>query len=166
MRYLLQAFNYSIFIAMIGYFSTSPAIRLIADNESRITIAFAHAGQLREACRRLSQEELNELPPNMRKLEDCPRERSPVTIEALLDDEPLYSAQLQPPGLFGDGGVDVFYSGKIPSGKHRLKLKMNDSVRIAGFNHEFEQQISVEPAQILLVGFDSRLGFVIKGETR
>ena len=161
-RYVLQAVNYSVFMAIIWYFATAPSVRLIGDNEAKITIAFAHAGQLREACRRLSQEELNELPPNMRKIDDCPRERSPVTIEALLDGEPLYNALLQPPGLFGDGGVDVFYSGKIPSGGHHLSLKMNDSVRIEGFNHSFEQQVSVDPAQILLVGFESRRGFVIK----
>lgn len=162
-RYVLQAINYSVFMGMIWYFATSPAVRLIDDDEAKITIAFAHAGQLRAPCRRLSQEELNELPPNMRKLDDCPRERSPVTIEALLDGEPLYQVILQPPGLFGDGGVDVFYSGKIPAGDHRLSLKMNDSVRIEGFNHSFERQISVDPAQILLVGFDSMHGFVIKG---
>jgi hypothetical protein len=162
-RYLLQAINYSVFMGMIWYFATSPAVRLIGDDEAKITIAFAHAGQLREACRRLSQEELNELPPNMRKLEDCPRERSPVTIEALLDGEPFYNAILQPPGLFGDGGVDVFYSAKIPAGDHRLSLKMNDSVRVEGFNHSFEQRVSVDPAQILLIGFDLQRGFVIKG---
>jgi hypothetical protein len=162
-RYLLQVINYSVFMGMIWYFSTSPAVRLIGDDEARITIAFAHAGQLREACRMLSQEELNKLPPNMRKLDDCPRERSPVTIEALLDGEPIYQAILQPPGLFGDGGVDVFYSSKILAGDHRLSLKMNDSVRVEGFNHSFEQQVSVDPAQILLVGFESPQGFVIKG---
>jgi hypothetical protein len=161
-RYVLQAINYSVFMAIIWYFATAPSVRLIGANEAKITIAFAHAGQLREACRRLSQEELNELPPNMRKIEDCPRERSPVTIEVLLDGEPLYNALLQPPGLFGDGGVDVFYSAKIPAGDHHLSLKMNDSVRIEGFNHSFEQQVSVDPAQILLVGFEPRHGFVIK----
>jgi hypothetical protein len=79
-RYLLQAVNYSVFMVIIWYFATSPSVRLIADDEAKITIAFAHAGQLREPCRMLSQEELNKLPPNMRKIDDCPRERSPVTI--------------------------------------------------------------------------------------
>ena len=162
LRYLLQALNYSVFMAIIWYFATSPSVSLIADDEAKITIAFAHAGQLREACRRLSQEELNKLPPNMRKIDDCPRERSPVTIEALLDGEPFYSEVLQPPGLFGDGGVDVFYSVKIPAGEHHLSLKMNDSVRVEGFNHSFEQQVKVKPAQILLVGFEPRNGFVIR----
>lgn len=162
MRYLLQAINYSVFMGLVWYFATAPSIRILADDEAMITIAFAHAGELREPCRKLSYEELAKLAPNMRKPEDCPRERSPVTIEAHLDGKPLYNESLQPPGLFGDGGVDVYYSGKIPAGEHHLALKMNDSVRKTGFNHLFEQQVVIDPAHILLVGFDSRTGFVTK----
>ena len=162
LRFLLQAINYTVFMALVWYFSQAPAIRLMADDEARVTIAFAHAGQLREACRRLTQEELNELPPNMRKLEDCPRERSPVTIEATLDGEVVFSESLNPPGLFGDGGVDVFYSATIPAGEHTLSLRMNDSVRIEGFNHTLEQTVTVESRQILLVGFDQKQGFTLK----
>lgn len=163
LRFLLQAINYSVFMALIWYFASSPSVRIIAEDEAMITIAFAHAGELREPCRMLSQEELNQLAPNMRKIDDCPRERSPVTIEAMLDGEPFYSTSLQPPGLYEDGGVDVFHSEKVLAGTHRLSLQMNDSVRIEGFNHSFEREVSIDPAQILLVGFDSRQGFVIRG---
>ncbi len=162
LRLLLQAFNYSLFMGLVWYFSNSPSISLIGEDEAKITIAFAHAGKLREPCRMLSQEELNKLAPNMRKIDDCPRERSPVIIEAELDGKSFYSASLPPPGLFGDGGVDVFYSAKIPAGEHQLNLKMNDSVRIEGFNHQFARLVTVEPAQILLIGFDSKRGFVIR----
>lgn len=162
LRLLLQAINYSVFMALIWYFATSPSVSLIAEDEAKITIAFAHAGELREPCRMLSQEELNQLAPNMRKIDDCPRERSPITIEAMLDGEPFYSASLQPTGLYEDGGVDVFYSEKVPAGTHRLSLQMNDSVRVEGFNHSFEREISIDPAQILLVGFESGKGFVIR----
>ena len=162
LRFLLQAFNYSLFMGLVWYFASAPSVRLIGEDEARLTIAFAHAGQLREPCRMLSQEELNKLAPNMRKLDDCPRERSPVTIEAELDGKSVYRESLPPPGLFGDGGVDVFYSAKIHAGEHRLSLRMNDSVRVEGFNHQFEQVVSIAPAQILLLGFDSRYGFVIR----
>ena len=164
LRFLLQAFNYAVFMALVGYFASYPAIRLIGDDEAALTIAFAHAGQLREPCRRLSQEELNQLAPNMRKLEDCPRERSPVTIEAELDGELVYRDTLDPPGLFDDGGVDVFYSTRIAAGDHRLKLRMNDSLRIDGFNHTLERQVQVLPTRILLVGFDNKRGFVLSGD--
>lgn len=161
-RYLLQAINYSVFMGLVWYFSTAPSFRILAEDQAMITIAFAHAGQLREPCRKLSSQELAELAPNMRKLEECPRERSPVTIEAMLDGQPLYRESLQPAGLFEDGGVDVYYSKKILAGDHYLTLKMNDSVRIEGFNHNLEQQIKVNPAQVLMVDFDSRHGFIVK----
>ncbi len=163
LRYLLQGINYAVFMALVWYFSAAPAIRLVQPDEAVLTIAFAHAGQLREPCRRLSQEELNELAPNMRRLEDCPRERSPVTIEALLDGELVYRGVLDPPGLFDDGGVDVYYSAKITAGEHRLTLRMNDSVRVDGFNHALEQSVRVAPAEVLLVGFDKKRGFVLDG---
>jgi hypothetical protein len=162
LRFLLQAFNYSLFMGLVWFFSNSPSVSLIGEDEAKITIAFAHAGQLREPCRMLSQEELNKLAPNMRKIDDCPRERSPVIIEAELDGKSVYNASLSPPGLFGDGGVDVFYSAKIPAGEHQLNLKMNDSVRVEGFNHQFARLVTVEPAQILLITFDSKSGFVIR----
>jgi len=162
LRFLLQLFNYSLFMGVVWFFSNSPSVSLIGEDEAKITIAFSHAGQLREPCRMLSQEELNKLAPNMRKLDDCPRERSPVVIEAELDGVSIYNASLPPPGLFGDGGVDVFYSAKIPAGEHQLDLKMNDSVRIEGFNHQFARLVTVEPAQILLIAFDLKSGFVIR----
>ena len=161
-RWLLQAFNYGLFIALIWYFSSAPSIALIGEDEAMITIAFAHAGELREPCRMLSQEELNQLAPNMRKIDDCPRERSPVTIEALLDGKPFYQASLQPPGLYGDGGVDVFHSAKVSAGRHFLSIKMNDSVQTEGFNHHFDQQVNIAPARILLISFDKAQGFVIE----
>ena len=163
---LLQAVNYAVFMALVWYFASYPSIRLIDDDEAVLTIAFAHAGQLREPCRRLSQEELNQLAPNMRKLEDCPRERSPVTIEAELDGELVYRDTLIAPGLFEDGGVDVYYSTRIAAGDHRLQLRMNDSLRIEGFNHHLDRRVQVSPAHILLVGFDNKQGFVLSGDRR
>ncbi len=162
LRYLLQAFNYTIFMTLIWYFATSPSVRVIEDDEAMITVAFAHAGDTREACRKLSQKELMKLPPNMRKLDDCPRERSPIIIEAMLDGKIIYSKTFLPPGLFNDGSVNIYYNNKIPAGKHKFKIKMDDSVRKEGFNHKFEQEITIDPQQILLVEFEPLKGFIIK----
>ena len=162
-RLLLQAFNYAVFMAIVWYFSSSPAVRLLDDDESVLTIAFAHAGQLREPCRRLSQQELDQLAPNMRRLEDCPRERSPVTVEARLDETLIYRKTLDPPGLFEDGGVDVFFSTRIPAGRHRLSLAMNDSLRVEGFNYRLHQEVDIAPARVLLVSFAGERGFFLPG---
>ena len=161
-RYLLQAFNYTIFMGLIWYFATAPSFQILEDNEAVITMAFSHAGELREPCRMLSQEELNKLPPNMRKLDDCPRERSPVVIEMRLDGDLLYDVSMEPPGLFGDGGVDVYFSKKIPAGRHSFEIKMDDSVREPGFEHEYRQDVEIGASQILLVEFLSEGGFLVR----
>lgn len=162
LRYLLQAFNYTIFMALIWYFATSPSVRVIEDNEAMITVAFAHAGETVAECRRLSQEELMKLPPNMRKPEDCPRERSPIIIEAMLDGKIVFSETMLPPGIFNDGGVNIYYNSKVPAGKHMFEIKMDDSVRKQGFNHQLTQDIDIKPTQILLVEFEPLKGFVVK----
>ena len=159
---MFQIFNYTIFMAIIWYFATSPSVRVIGDDESMVTVAFSHSGETLEECRLLSQEELLKLPPNMRKLDDCPRERSPIILEASLDGESIYSKTMLPPGIFKDGGVNIFFSNRVPAGKHSFKIKMDDSVRKQGFNHVFEQDINLAPAQILLVEYEPLTGFVIK----
>jgi hypothetical protein len=102
------------------------------------------------------------LPPNMRKPDDCPRERSPVIIEALLDGKVIFNESMQPPGIFKDGSINIYYSSRIPAGKHHFQIKMDDSVRVEGFNHSVTQDVDIKPAQILLVEFDSLKGFSIK----
>jgi hypothetical protein len=149
-------------MALIWYFASAPSIRLLAEDEAMVTMAFSHAGDLREPCRDISSEELAKLPPNMRIPQECPRERSPVVIEMLLDGQPLYNESLQPPGLFNDGGVNIYFSRKIPAGIHHFEIKMDDSVREEGFNHILEQDININPAQILLIDFDSEKGFVVR----
>ena len=161
-RYLLQVFNYTVFMGIIWYFATAPSFTVLDENQAVITMAFSHAGKLREACRRLSQEELNELAPNMRKLEDCPRERSPVVIEMKLDGEVLFDETLQPPGLYGDGGVDVYFSQKIPAGEHQFEISMDDSVRGEGIEHRYAQSVEVTASKILLVEFENDSGFIVR----
>lgn len=162
LRYVLQAINYSIFMGLIWYLSTSPSYRQLAEDEAVITISFSHAGELKELCRKRSQKELMALPPNMRAPMDCTRERSPIIIEALLDGAVMYQQTAEAPGLFKDSGVDIYHSAKVSAGSHHLAIKMDDSVLKKGFNHEFSQDIEIAPAKIFLVGFEYGRGFVIK----
>ncbi len=149
-------------MALIWYFASAPSIRIIAEDESMLIIAFGHAGETREPCRRMSQEELTKLPPNMRKPEKCPRERSPILIEMYMDGDLLFKKSLMAPGLYNDGSVNIYHRQKIPAGKHHIEIKMDDSVRKEGFDYVFEQDIHIEPTNILLFAFDSEKGFVIK----
>jgi hypothetical protein len=158
LRYPLQALNYALFMLLVWYFSAAPPYRHLTAEQAVVTVAFAHAGQRREACRELSQEELARLPPNMRAPVDCPRERSPVTLELLLDGELLLREVVNAPGLYSDLGVDIYRSAKVPAGTHELAVRMNDDVRVPGPTHSRTQTVSLAPAQRLVVDFDSDTG--------
>lgn len=161
-RYPLQGLNYVIFMALVGYFSVAPPYHHIEPGMAQVTLAFNHAGQPREPCRQLSAEELAKLPPNMRKPMDCPRQRSPVVVELLMDGERLLHAVANPPGLFEDGSVNVFRSVRLPEGKHHFLVRMNDNVRVEGYTHTAEQDAILEAGRLLVVEFGPETGFTFR----
>ncbi len=158
LRLLLQGINYSVFMALVWYFSIYPVYHRLNPDEAMLTLAFGHTAQHVKECHRRSPEELAKLPPNMRKPVDCPRERSPVTVELYLDDRLLIQETHESPGLFHDQAVNVFRSVKVPAGRHRLRAWLNDDLNVEGPTYRLEQDIELTPAQLLLVGFDSRRG--------
>ena len=52
---------------------------------------FKHAGEPVEECRKLTQAEIEAIAPNMRTGLDCPRERVPLYVELIVDDEIVFS---------------------------------------------------------------------------
>jgi len=163
LRYPLQAVNYGVFMLLVWYFSAAPPYTQLTANQAVITVAFSHAGELREECRQLSQEELAKLPPNMRAPMNCPRERSPVTVQLLLDGELLIEDVAHAPGLYNDLGIDIYRSAKVPVGKHTLAVRMNDNVRVEGPTHSHEETVTLEPAQLLVIDFNSEIrSFIVR----
>ncbi|HHJ17446.1 MAG TPA: hypothetical protein ENJ80_12190 [Gammaproteobacteria bacterium] len=163
LRYPLQVLNYSLFMLLVWYFSAAPPYAQLQPDQAVITVAFAHAGERIEECRKLSQKELASLPPNMRAPMDCPRERSPVTVHLLLDGKLLLEEVARAPGLYSDLGVDIYRTAKVPAGKHTLSVEMNDNVRVEGPTFSHEEEIDLKPTQLLVVDFNSDTGkFVIK----
>ncbi len=162
-RYPLQILNYLVFMSLVGYFSSAPAYRHLPEGQAVVVLAFSHAGQHIEPCRVVSAEEQAKLAPNMRRPTECPRARSPVKVELLMDDQPLLKTVANPPGLFGDGGVDIFLYATVPAGEHHFTIRMNDSVRIKEeYNHTYEKTAQLAPAQLLFIDFNPETGFLFK----
>ena len=79
-------------------------------------------------------------------------------MELLLDGEPLVREVARPPGLYSDLGVDIYRRVKVPAGTHRLTVHMNDNVRVKGPTHVHEETVTLAPAQLLVVNFNSDTG--------
>ncbi len=152
LRYALQALAYGAFAAILGYFSTSPAYRLRADDEAVVKLSFTHSAQLARACRERSESELAKLAPNMRTKMDCPRERAAVTVELDMDGKPLYRITATPAGLHKDGATTVYRRLAIPAGRHQFRARLADGPDGA-FNFMREAGFDLAPGEVLIVDF-------------
>lgn len=157
-RILGQIVLYTLFIAFIGYFATSPAYTFLPEDKALIKLTFSHAGKRKQPCRERSAEELEKMLKHLRKKKDCPRERSPIDIEMKLDGETVYNASVSPSGMSHDLASPVYERIRLPAGEHHLQLSMRDDIHSKDFNYVFNKVVTMRPAQILVIDFDSEHG--------
>jgi hypothetical protein len=154
MKIAAQILAYTMFISLIGVFTSQPELRFLESDEALLSLSFTHAAQRIGECVRLSQEELLALPPNMRSPDMCPRERHPMRIEIIVDGETLLQNTLAPSGLWHDGKASVYQRFRIKSGDHKVTVRMNDSGDMDGFDFERTVKLQVTAGQNIVVFFD------------
>jgi len=154
MKFLAEALMYAVFIAVIGLLSVWPPYELVEDDRAIISLVFSHAGDRITECRILSQEELNKLPPNMRKPSDCPRERHPVRVELRSGEKTLYQDVLLPSGIWADGKASIYQRIEVPAGRHELFVGMNDSGGSGDFDSTNSVSVDMRPGRNLVIQFD------------
>ena len=159
---VLRAFGqlalYAAFAVVVATFSFRPSYEWVAPDRAVVKLSFSHAGERREPYRTLSPEELAALAANMRSGVDCPRERVPVVVELEIDGERVYHAALAPSGLAGDGPSSVYERFEVPAGHHRIRVRLRDTVRESGFDHEGAADVRLAAHQSFVIDFRPELG--------
>lgn len=154
---------YAAFAAGIGYFSVAPPYERLPPGQAVLKFTLTHAGARVEPCHERTAEELAKLPPNMRAKQSCSRERHPVWVELELDGRPVIAASAPPAGLSRDGNSRHYVRMNLPAGPHALTVRMRDSGRSEGYDHQLETQVTLVPRQILAVDFDDQTrAFVLR----
>ena len=163
MRLLVEVLTYAAFALVIGVLSAWPPYELVEEDRAIISLVFSHAGDRITECRILSQEELNKLPPNMRKPSDCPRERHPVRVELRSGEETLYEDTFLPSGIWADGKASVYKRIEVPVGRHEIFVGLNDSGGSNGFDTTNSAVVDMGPARNLVIQFNEESGqFLIR----
>jgi hypothetical protein len=157
-QYIGQFIAFALFALVVGYFATQPAYTHLGPEKALIKLSFSHAGAHAQECRRLTQEELNRLPPNMRRPMECSRERVPLLVELELDGNTLYRDTLPPSGLSGDGASTAYRKFPVPAGEHHLLARLRDSRREQGFDYEKAVHVTLTPQQNFVIDFRPELG--------
>lgn len=156
MRLFREVLAYALFAAVIGLLSVWPRYALVGAEDAIISLSFSHAGKRVGECRTLTQEELNELPPNMRKPMDCPRERHPVRVELRSGDDVLYKDLLAPSGFWADGKANVYRRIVVPAGNHDIFVGMNDGDNDDGFAFQSQASIDIQAGRNVVIRFDQQ----------
>ena len=153
-QWFLQALIYILFCAPLYYYSNSPTHYYLEINQAEVKLAFKHAAKRKEKCRKRTRKELAKLAPNMRRAQECTRERSLLLVELLLDGNLLAKKSFTPPGLHNDGSAYVYAKFPVPIGSHHLSIRMRDSNRDEGFDYTEEKQFTFKSGASLVIGFD------------
>ena len=153
-----QVLLYGLFAAAIGVFSHWPPYHPLAPGEALIKVSFIHTGKPVGDCRRLTEEELARLPPNMRTPTVCPRERSPVAVQVVLDGRTVLDRTALPSGLHKDGASAMYVRMTVPAGEQKLAVRVSDDVRAQGPTYEREASVNLVPGQILVIDLDPNQG--------
>lgn len=160
LRYGAQAVLYAVFVAFIGYFSTSPRYTHLPPGDALLKLSFSHAGARKEPCRERTPEELAKLAPNMRAQTVCARERAPVIVEVALDGAPLFRVVAPPSGLAKDGASTVYRRVPVTAGQHRISARLADGPDGA-FNYSSDTTVDLAAGRVVVIDFDpTKGGFV------
>lgn len=144
--------------AGVAALSDWPSYGQIPKNTGVLMLTFVHGADRKGECRRLTPEEIAKLPPNMRRVQDCPRGRRAIYVELDVDGRPAYQASLPPTGIAGDGPSRVYQRFVLPAGKHDVAVRMRDTARTEGFDHERSERVELKPDQMLVVDYRPESG--------
>jgi hypothetical protein len=161
MRYLRIAGQFLVITALfvaVAAFSNWPVYRGIPRDSAIVMLTFVHGADRKGECRRLTPEEIQKLPPNMRRVQECPRGRRPIYVELDLEGKTVFQANLPPTGIAGDGPSKVYKRFVVPAGSHDIAVRMRDTPRTEGFDHERRAVVTLVADQMFVVDFRTESG--------
>ena len=160
-RLAMQFIVIAALFAGVAALSDWPTYGQIPKNSGVVMLTFVHGADRKGECRRLTPEEIAKLSPNMRRVQDCPRGRRAIYVELDVDGRSVYQASLPPTGIADDGPSRVYQRFVLPAGKHDVAVRMRDTARAEGFDHERRESVELSPDQMLVVDYRPERGSFI-----
>ncbi len=158
LRFAGQFIVIAALFAAVATFADWPAYRQFPPGSAIVLLTFVHGADRKAECRRLLPQEIEKLPPNMRRVQDCPRGRRPIYVELDLGGRTVFHETLPPTGIASDGPSRVYQRFVVPAGKYDIAVRMRDTPRLEGFDHTREETITLVPDQTFVIDFRPERG--------
>lgn len=154
----MQVLAYLAFMAVVGYLSASPAYDYASADKATIKLSLSHAADRAEPCVQLTPEEIARLAPNMRRAEDCERERLPLTVRLEMDGELLAEIEAPPSGVWNDGPASVYQRFEVEPGEHTITARLRYSARSEGWDHTYSERATLVAGRYFAITFRAEAG--------
>ena len=158
LKWTTQLAAYIAFAALVAYLSASPAYNYAAADLATIKLSLSHATERVEPCVQLTPEQVAELAPNMRRIEQCERERLPLIVELELDGALLARVAAPPAGLWGDGPASIYERIEVEPGEYTVIARLRDSGRDQGWDYTTSGHVRLQPGRYFTITFDAAAG--------
>ena len=173
MSRLVQVLLYAAFAVFIGYLSVAPRYRYADPGLASIKLSLSgstarrppagsrgrgHAANRIEDCVRLTPDQINARARRGELLDECERERLPLSVEIELDGEIVLALTATPSGLWKDGPASVYERFDVAAGKHTITSRLRDSDRIAGWDYEHTESVELSPGRYFTIRFRAETG--------
>ena len=145
---------YAAFAAVLGLFSAWPPYTFWADGNGQLKLSLSVPGDRKEACVKRTRDELAKLPPNMRTLMQCARERHPVAVRVKLDGKTVFDGMRAPAGLSADGSSSFYTKVPLPGGAHTVQA----TISLDGGKttiHTLRRDLVVKDGAVVVVDYDA-----------
>jgi hypothetical protein len=157
-RITLQAVAYGAFAFVIVFFSIMPPFRYASPDMASVKLSLSHATERVEPCVQLTPQQIAKLAPNMRRAQQCVRERLPLYVEVDIDGDRVVQIEARPSGLWSDGPASVYERFAVPPGAHTVTARLRDSAREEGWDYTHTEEITLEPGRYFTVTFKAGTG--------
>jgi len=158
MNRLVQFLLYSVFAVVVGYFSLSPGYRYGSPELASVRLSLSHAADRVEECVKLTPQQINDRALAGDPLNECARERLPLTVELDIDGARVLQVTATPSGLWNDGPSSVYERLDVEPGTHTMTVRLRDSARADGWDYEKSESVTLEPGRYFTITFRAETG--------
>ena len=146
-------------VTLMGVFSHWPDYRRLPPDSAVIKLSFSQHGQRLVECAAKGPAELAALTPEQRlHVTRCPRERSAIRVQLLVDGVLRVDTTARSAGWSEDGKASMYRRLVVPAGPHELTVLLSDDQRRSDFPYQARRAVTLQPAQVLVIDFDPDLG--------
>jgi hypothetical protein len=158
MTKVAQLLLYAAFAVVVGYLSVMPRYPYADPSVATIKLSLSHAADRVRECVRLTPDEINARAQRGESLNDCERERLPLTVEIDIDGTTVLHVSAEPSGLWSDGPASVYERFDVAAGRRTITARLRDSARDSGWDYEHTETVELRPGRYFTVRFRAETG--------